>query len=52
MLEMYVETEPEITDQEFTGFYNMASAGFGKITKQSNSYSSLMNGKNINNYGL
>ena len=52
MLEIYVETEPEITDQEFTGFYNMASAGFGKITKQSNSYSSLMNGNNTNNYGL
>ena len=52
MLEMYVETEPEISDQEFSSFYNMASAGFGRITKQSNSYSSLMNGNNMNNYGL
>ena len=52
MLDIYVESEPEITDEQFSNFYNMASAGFGKITKQSNTYGTIMNGNMQNNYGI
>ena len=53
MLDMYVETEPEITDEQFSTFYNMASAGFGKITKRGNTYGAIMNGSMQNNsYGI
>lgn len=43
MLEVYVEHDPEISDEDFSRFYNLASAGFGKLTKQSNTYGQLMN---------
>ena len=42
MLELYVETETEISDEQFTNFYNMASAGFGKLSnKVTNTYSNI-----------
>lgn len=49
MLEIYVETEAEITDEQFTNFYRMASSGFGKVNHQSNTYGNLLTGNYTNN---
>lgn len=42
MLQMYVETEPTISDEEFQQFFNMASGHLNQgITTQQNTYSQI-----------
>lgn len=43
MLNTYVETEPEVTDEEFSKFFSAATNNMGMLTKQQqNTYGSLM----------
>lgn len=49
MLNTYIETEPEVSDEEFSRFFNMATAhNSGGLKLQQNTYGSLMN-SSINN---
>lgn len=49
MLEIYVESEPTVSDEEFSRFYQMASAGFNKPIGQQNTYSQLGRQQQNNN---
>ena len=43
MLNTYVETEPEVSDEEFSRFFKTATHNMGVLTKQpTNTYGSLL----------